>query len=654
MRLRHKLFIAIALLTSIPLLVLLFVVVERAEQEIETRVESELHGTLAKMEGELKLLINDQRALARGLARVPALKQFATTAMQADHPDFRRASESLEQFFLNYQHAVPSIQALRFIDPNGLTLVKVKEGKPVPARRVDDERNRLFVADQSNKRFFKQAIASAQDVTMSDFELGQVTLDADFCPAMVRYTVKVRDEVDTLMGFLVINMWGSQVDSTVEAALGGHPGQPYIVEINDAEPARDGIYLYHPDTNFRFANQLGTEHRLSRELSAEEWAYLKSHKEGSIYRANGQMLFFKKFVPAEGKPAQWALVIETDADTVLAPIIHMRNSIWLLLAVLLFIGLVVARWSATRLAQPVNELAGLIKTYADGNRKVRFEGKGRDEIGTAGRAFNYLTESLERSERARDQAEQAARQSERLAAVGQMAAGIGHEINNPLMNIMSLAGLLEKELRETDEQMHSDIELLIKEGRRCARIVQGILNFARASTPAYRRFDMQQLIDDTVSLMHHRMQSAEIELEMECKGDLELVGDPNLLQQVLVNVLLNSIQASPAHSHIHLHAWGEEDDIYLEISDDGPGINNANLSQVLDPFFTTKQEGEGTGLGLSVSYGIIKEHDGDIRLENRREGGVKVTIRIPRESSRDAEVQETDESQESSEAVNVG
>ncbi len=656
MRLRHKLFIAIALLISIPLLVMLFVVVERAEREVETRVEAELHGTLAKMEGELKLLINDQRSLARGLARVPALSQFATIAAHAPGPEYRHSAEALEQFFLNYQHAVPSIQALRFIDPNGLTLVKVKEGKPVPARRLDAERRRLFVADQSNKRFFKQAIASRQDVTMSDFELGQVTVDADFCPAMVRYTVKIRDELDTLLGFLVINMWGKQVDSTVEAALGGHPGQPYIVEINDAEPSRDGIFLYHPDTEFRFANQLGTEHRLSRQLSEEEWRYLKASEEGSIYRDNGQMLFFKKFLPAEGKPTQWVLIIETDADTVLAPIIHMRHSIWLLLGVLLFIGLMVARWSATRLARPVNELAGLIKSYADGNREVRFSGQGRDEIGTAGRAFNYLTETLERSERARDEAERAARQSERLAAVGQMAAGIGHEINNPLMNIMSLASLLEKELRDGDEQMHNDIELLLTEGRRCARIVQGILNFARSSTPARRQFDMQQLIEDTAVLMQHRLHTAQIDLEIEYRGDLEMEGDPNMLQQVLVNVLLNSIQASPEHSTISLHAWEEGEDIIVEISDDGPGINNANLSQVLDPFFTTKQEGEGTGLGLSVSYGIIKEHNGDIRLENREEGGVKVTIRIPRESTGQTGVEQADQSEDQGkvEAVNVG
>lgn len=629
MLLRHKFFLATSLLTSIPLLVLLFVVVERAEQEVKAGLENRLQSALEKMGSELDILLNHQTSMARGLASVPAVKRFAASSVAENRVGYQFAAESLENFFLNYQHAVPSIQALRFMAPTGHTLVKIKEGQAIRAQRREQDMKWLFVADQSNKRFFKQAMKSKRDVTLSDFELGRVTVDADFCPAMVRYSVKVYDELDALEGILVVNIWGTQVDARVEASLGGYPGKPYIVELNDNDSARDGIYLYHPDNSYRFANQVGSQHRLSNELSTEEWAYLRDKPAGSIFRNDGRMLFFKHFTPDNEKESRWALIIETTSETVLAPINNMRRSIWYMLAVVLFLGLVAATWWAMRLARPINQLATTIKRYANGDHSVRYEGQSGDEIGTAGRAFNYLTESLEQAERERDEAEKAVRQSERLAAVGQMAAGIGHEINNPLMNIMSLAALLEKELEGKDEQMHSDIKLLMTEGRRCARIVQGILNFAREGTPSYQAFDMTKLLHDTVDLLRHRLEVEKLQVEVQIADALTMVGDPNLLQQVFVNVLLNAIQAVPGGSVIQIKARQDGENIFVEILDNGPGINDANLSQVLDPFFTTKPEGDGTGLGLSVSYGIVKEHGGEIRLENRAEGGVRVLVQLP-------------------------
>ena len=193
MQLQQKIFLVLALMTGIPLLVLLFGVVDRMDQEVRNRTEIELLAGLDKMSEELNLILNSQESIAKGLAKVPAVKRFATSVSSMGQASFNQKTyqqyaDELEQFFLNYQHAVPSIQALRFIDPLGKTLVKVKEGKPIEAKQADNVAGRLFVADQSSKRFFRDAISSQQEVSMSDFELGRVTLDADFCPAMVRYS----------------------------------------------------------------------------------------------------------------------------------------------------------------------------------------------------------------------------------------------------------------------------------------------------------------------------------------------------------------------------------------------------------------------------------------------------------------------------------
>ena len=230
-----------------------------------------------------------------------------------------------------------------------------------------------------------------------------------------------------------------------------------------------------------------------------------------------------------------------------------------------------------------------------------------------------------------------------------MAAGIGHEINNPLMNIMSLASLVEESLRPDQQSLREDLEILKKEGQRCARIVQGILSFAREKEPTYEAFDMHRLIDDTLELLSHRLQSSGITVEKSLDASLPMEGDPNLLQQVLVNILLNAIQASPEGSVIHVHGRLRDGEVEIEITDNGSGIASEDSSKIFDPFFTTKREGEGTGLGLSISYGIVKRHQGRLWIENTPEGGARVYMRLPVKSARDKDVM-----QEVEEMLNAG
>jgi len=634
MQLRHKFFLILSSMTAVPLLILLFGVVDRAESELRAQTEKELHVTLNKMSDEIQLILNNQKAIARGLAHVPAVKQFASfthkqSSKENNPAEYQRLAEDLELFFLNYSHVVPSIQALRFIDPQGKTLVKVKEGKPIEPKLVDNLNKRLYVADQSAKAFFKYTQGMQQDVIMSDFELGRVTGDVDFCPAMVRYSALVKDELDREEGLLVVNMWGTRLDSTVKSALGGYPASAYVVEINEGT-VRDGIYLYHHEISKRFGNQLDSQYRFSNEISEEEWQYIKNNREkGSLFRVDGRMLFFQTLSPFETRPdTSWLLLIEADSKTVFASIDNLRRSIWLLLGVLLVISLLISVLAAWKMSQPIHELAETITRYADGDHSSRYNDNRNDEIGIAGKAFNYLTAGLVKAKRERDKAEELARQSERLASVGQLAAGIGHEINNPLMNIMSLASLIEDGVRDSEEAKN-DLLLLKKEVERCARIVQGILSFARENKPDYHDFDMSQLIEDTLDLLQHRIESAEITVVTELQHDLILFADMNQLQQVLVNIILNSVQASNSGGTIHIKSFKKIDYIAIEIIDTGAGIKTQDITKVFDPFFTTKQEGEGTGLGLSVSYGIVKHHGGTIHLESTPGEGLRVVILLP-------------------------
>ncbi|WP_126454638.1 sensor histidine kinase [Sulfuriflexus mobilis] len=631
MPLRQKLFLILGVMTLVPLLILQFGVVEQIEVDLERRIAAELQGKLSKMGVELDTLIENQMALAAGLAEAPVLQDFSHISVDGDDSHYDDMALAVQDFFYNYQQRVRNIQALRFMDSKGKTLVKVKEGHPVIPQLYDDERERYFVADQSNRPFYKAAVKDSGRVYVSDFELGQVQKDADFCPSMMRYSVPIRNGLNEVEGMVILNMWGTRIDEAVKAAISGYTGKAYIVEVND-KPHRDGIYLFHEDNKQRFANQLGTNYRFSTDLGEKPWQRIRNAlAPGYMLMDDGRMFFYQHYSPYQDKRSSWVLIIETSYDEVFAPIKKIRSTIWLLVAVLLLLSLMMARWVASRMARPVQDLAQTITRYADGESSARYRDKERiDEIGIVGKAFNYLCSTLERTRDERDKAVQSVCQSERLAAVGQMAAGIGHEINNPLMNIMSLAKLIEEAVAEYDDaEIKADLKTLQEEGGRCARIVQGILKFARASEPSYESFQLGVLMHDTIRLLRHRADAASLKIETDIEEGIDMQGDPNQLQQVFVNVILNAIHASYTGGMIKVMVCRKGEKARVEISDQGKGIPEQEMPRVFNPFYSTKPEGQGTGLGLAVSYGIINKHGGHISIESEIEEGTCVRIDLP-------------------------
>lgn len=614
-------------MSTIPLLGLQFGVVEREEQELYQRSNQDLQNSLGRMSQELNALLNEQKAIAKGLSHTPVVQEFAALTGESSSKRYLEARNRLTAFFLAYQQEIPNIQGIRFIDPSGKTLLKVKEGNVIKQKYYDANFKRQYVADQSSKRFFKEALNSMHEVEVSDFELGRVTQDAEFCPAMMRYSVLMKDDTGRLQGILVVNMWGDRIDAAIKSAVSGYRSNTYIVELAN-NPERDGIYLYHPDNDKRFADQLGTDYRISSELDQNSWDIIRQERhQGRLELDDGRILNYKKFYPYETRPTSWMLIVETDRNFVFDAINEVRTYIWYLLAVLIIFSLIAARWVSSRIAHPVQELARNITDYADGQRDVRYANTRNDEVGVVGRAFNYLAHRLEKTQQQRDSAEKAARQSERLAALGQMAAGIGHEINNPLQNILSLSSFIDSYLKEhNDEELREDINLLQQEGKRCARIVQGVLSFAREAVPEYRTVNLSILSNDTLSLLKFQFEKAGVKLDADIEQDVFVWADPGQLQQVLVNLCLNSIQANATKVTYNLSRQGSQ--AMIEVVDDGCGISENDMEKVFHPFFTTKPEGQGTGLGLSLSYGIIQKHQGEISLVNNVNGGVNATIKL--------------------------
>lgn len=221
-------------------------------------------------------------------------------------------------------------------------------------------------------------------------------------------------------------------------------------------------------------------------------------------------------------------------------------------------------------------------------------------------------------------------QSEKMAAVGQLISGVAHELNNPLTAILGYSQLL-----KTEEQMHGRVadylEKLYKQAQRTHHIVQNLLSFARQHKPERAQVDLNQIVEDTLTLREYDMNLNNIRIHRQLSPRLPSTGgDFHQLQQVFLNILNNAVDAigeKGGKGEIWVHTDSADDHIRVEITDSGPGVQNPH--RVFDPFYTTKPVGKGTGLGLSICYGIIKEHGGEIQVKNSPPRGATFTISLP-------------------------
>jgi signal transduction histidine kinase len=226
-------------------------------------------------------------------------------------------------------------------------------------------------------------------------------------------------------------------------------------------------------------------------------------------------------------------------------------------------------------------------------------------------------------------------QSEKIASIGNMAAGIAHEINNPLSGILIYAELI-KESLQGNPQYLSDIQEIIDQTLRCKQIVSELLEFSRQSVGKTASFNVEQFINKCLNLLIHQASFQNIVIKKYFAPDLpELVGDMGQLQQVFTNLFVNAADAMEGKGELSISAAYDHDKsaFLISVHDTGPGIPEEQLQKIFDMFYTTKPAGKGTGLGLSISQNIIKLHGGQIHVDCPPEGGTIFTIELPCEFS---------------------
>jgi two-component system NtrC family sensor kinase len=308
--------------------------------------------------------------------------------------------------------------------------------------------------------------------------------------------------------------------------------------------------------------------------------------------------------------------------------------------------------------EPLRDLEQGAKRLASGNFDNPIPVRSEDEFGSLARSSNGMMVALKKSrqeleewvttlnekvtERTRELrlAEAEVARGEKLASIGQLAAGIAHELNNPLTGVLTFTSLMRKKMPEGSEEAE-DLDLVIRETKRCASIIRRLLDFAREKTPEKTLVNLNQLIGETVQFIARSAALQQVEISQDLDPDLPpLFVDADLIKQVLMNILVNAQQAIEENGRItvrsRLHRVRRLPGcdmavpaVEIAISDTGCGIPEADLQRIFDPFFTSKEVGKGTGLGLSVSYGIVRAHGGEIEVESTVGEGSTFRICLP-------------------------
>jgi two-component system NtrC family sensor kinase len=331
------------------------------------------------------------------------------------------------------------------------------------------------------------------------------------------------------------------------------------------------------------------------------------------------------------------------------------DSLWRTLLIFIGIALLsialvitIAIVIAETLTRPLRHMARLARRVADGDYAVEIQVNSRDEVGRLAESFNSMTarlsevlgelrdwtrtleEKVQQRSRELQGMQKQLMQSEKLASLGKLAAGVAHEINNPMTGILTNASLLLEDL-PPDDPRREDLETIVNETIRCRRIVKGLLDFARQSQPEKKRVLINEIVRNSLALLRNQASFRNIEIVEDLDPYLpEILADPNQIQQVFVNILINAAEAMNQNGRIRVASKRADrvgEQVEVAISDTGPGIAPDAVSKLFDPFYTTKST--GTGLGLAVSYGIVQSHGGTIEVDSEPGYGATFIVRLP-------------------------
>lgn len=437
---------------------------------------------------------------------------------------------------------------------------------------------------------------------------------------------------------------GGRWNSGVRGLPGGGRVIYFAQSISDDLGARKGVLVLGYD--------LGQLHRLLSSIAVGQsgGAFIRTPPDGMIEGRGGLLGADDLFATRPVASLPWTVVVRAPLDDFLAPLRAVRDEA---AATALFVGALLIGlllWLVRSITRPIEALVAAAREIGAGRLEHRIQKPGSDEIGVLARAFNEMAEKLESTRRAQTELQSQLIQSEKLSAVGQMISAVAHELNNPLGAIVGYAQVLL--LEDFPPHVREDLEHIDLNVERCRKIVENLLFFARKSRQERKRVDLGDAATAATELLSYRLKKTEgVNVVWEFAADVPLVlGDFQQLVQVLVNLIANACDAMDGASRaggkrLTLRTRATEERVFLEVEDNGPGIPPEIKERIFEAFFTTKELGKGTGLGLPICRQIVRDHGGDIVVDSVPGRGTVFRLDFPPASAGPSESDEEPETE---------
>ncbi len=322
---------------------------------------------------------------------------------------------------------------------------------------------------------------------------------------------------------------------------------------------------------------------------------------------------------------EWFLIAEHGSEELFAPVTALKNKVMVISATITVVSLLIGFFVSFPIVRNVKKLMAAASSIGKGDFNARIEVNSKDEIGKLAASLKQMKEELKSSEAQLIQ-------SEKLSAIGKLSAGLAHELSSPLEGLSSLIKVQRTRVEKKDSKEYHHLTLMLKSCEYMAKIIRDFSVFSRRSDAVFEEIDANKTIDESLVLVRSSLKQKNIELIKEYTRDIQKVrGKKTELQQVILNIIMNAIDAMDNSGRLVIRTGLtlKQNMIVMEFQDNGSGIQSEVINKIFDPFYTTKDPGSGTGLGLSVSYGIIRNHGGDIRAESRVGEGSTFSVFLP-------------------------
>jgi two-component system NtrC family sensor kinase len=642
-KIQNKIFLSLMLAAILPIVYFGYHSIKSANSSLQDDTLRKMYLDVFSRGKDIENHLNNSKGDILYLKSSAPLDYLLESIELNDIASFTYWRTLLEKEFFNLIEQKRVYLQIGFLSMNGDEIVLV----------VYDMRHPLVLPKKSlhNQResgYFRIAAG------LSDGEIASVPLRSHIIKglnlssiAIIRYITPVYSKGGKRMGAIYIDVMGKHIYDTMKRTIVDKSYRVFLVN-------NRGYYFFNPewDTEESLLNIKESPDNINDVYSKVVVSQILSGRPGVIMDDNENLFAYTPIFHDEGNREFYYTVVESYPKNLLIAGVKDYKRLFMvtvLSAVLLtiLIGILISRM----LTNPLSRLKEGVQLIGKGNLDYRLNIKSGDEVEEVAAEFNNMAEKLkiysrsleqkveERTRQVRDYERQLIH-SERMASLGLLAAGVAHEINNPVGIIINRIEALKMENKNGDisEKLVKDLDAIMQHATRVSKITRNLLSFSRESSYEFSPQDINKIVDRVLMFIEGAIFKKGIIVEKSLDKELPLVfGSAGGLEQVFLNIIHNALDATNGGGRIRIETnfqfpisnFQEHGTVNIIISDTGDGISKEYIEKIFDPFFTTKEVGKGTGLGLSISYGIIKDHGGDIRVESKASKGATFTISLP-------------------------